>query len=136
MSDNTAVAHYAGKKTVVLGGRYAALVLSAADGVEIAAAFAVGNESRMLDMFSTPGDVIVSYGNADASNCSVTVSPGLSVCATISNGTETVCVCPSNITGTGVTRLPNTRPVVSSTRKAEHRWAPIEVLRSVVPSRR
>jgi hypothetical protein len=69
----------------------------------------------MLDSFSTPSDVIVSYGNAEATSCSVTDSPGLSVCATISIGTEIVCVSPSNVTGTGVTRLPNTRPVVSST---------------------
>jgi hypothetical protein len=66
-------------------------VIFAADDVETATAFAVGNESCMLDTFGTPSDVIVSYVTADATSCSVTVSPGLSVCATISSGTETVC---------------------------------------------
>jgi len=66
-------------------------VIFAADDVETATAFAVGNESCMLDTFGTPSDVIVSYVTADATSCSVTVSPGLSVCATTSSGTETVC---------------------------------------------
>ena len=41
-------------------------------------------------------------------------------------GTETVCVCPSNVTGTGVTRLPNTRPVLSSTNCA-YTWRLVPV---------
>ena len=102
------------------------MAASADDDTEIAAAFAVGNDSVMLDTFSTPSEVIVSYGNADATSCNVTDSPGSSVCATISMGTEIVCVSPSNVTGTGVTRLPNTRPVLSSTNCA-YTWRLVPV---------